>query len=56
VQDCIQLARYKDEIRHIVTDKREMGIPGQVRQVLRATRDEIVHPNHAMAFFKQPIT
>jgi hypothetical protein len=39
----------------IVPYKREVRLPGQVRKVFLTTCDEIVHPNHLMAFSQQAV-
>jgi hypothetical protein len=56
MQNSINFALNVDEIRDIVTEKFKMRISGQVRNVLRAASDEVIHTNHGMAFLQEPVT
>ena len=44
------------KVRHIIFDEREFLVPGQMRDIVRGTGDQVVHPDHVMAFGQEPIT
>ena len=53
VQDGLYLAGNKDKVRHIVTDKGEIGVSGQVFKVVRAAGNEVVHSDDEMTLINQ---
>jgi hypothetical protein len=48
----IQFPGHKDKVRNIVADELETGLARQVRQVLRAAGDEVIHSHDGVVFGK----
>ncbi len=55
MQHQIDLAGHENEIRHIMLDKVEMGIAGQVHQVFPAAGDEVIHTDHIVTSVNETV-
>jgi hypothetical protein len=45
----------EDKVRYVMADERKILVGSQMCQILRISGDEIIHPDHFMAFPQKPI-
>ncbi len=55
MHDRVHLSRNIDGFRHIMFDQLEMRIGREVRNVLPRSGDEIIQPNHIVAFGQESV-
>jgi hypothetical protein len=55
MQDRIHLTRHEDEIRYVMLDELEILMTCQVRYIIGAAGDEIIHGNHLVPFVYQAV-
>ena len=56
MQDIVQVTRDMDKLGHIVVIELKMAIGKEVLNVTHGSCQQVVHPDHMVAFCQKPIT